>query len=243
MRAAHACTSGARCLRLSTEGTTWTALFSRLRISLGRAAGLLSTCPAMCQLLGLVQPHVYSAQTTDCLPRLQNEAMSHQQLLRSALAALANPATFSKGLFMTWRQQSEEDEGAGAPAPRQPPMQAAWRRHCPVVFVDATGWLNLAGSMSKAALAQVCCSLMCLSAHSRLRIPGDQCVNALPGGRECGVAYECRFLLQVCRAMRGTRADHFAQATSLPLELDPMALPTQSHAAEGSAVSSSQPDG
>ena len=104
-----------------------------------------------------MQPHVYSAQTNYYLSCLQNEAMSHQQLLRSVLAALANPATFSKGLFMAWQQQSEA--GAGAAAPRQPPMQAAWRRHCPVVFVDATGWLNPAGSMSKAALAQVCCFL------------------------------------------------------------------------------------
>lgn len=191
----------------------------------------------MCALLGLMQSHICSTQSTCYLACLQNEAMSHQQLLRSVLAALANPATFSKGLFMAWQQLSEEAEGAGAPAARQPPMQAAWRKHCPVVFVDATGWLNLAGSMSRAALAQVRCSL----GHT----PGLQ----IPGGMVSTPCLKVGVLMHMgvascfrcARATRDTHAEHFAQATSLSLELVPLALPTQCHAPEGSAMSCIQP--
>ena len=226
--AAHACTFGAMCLRLSAVGRPWTTLVMGIC--------LLPTSPDMCALLGLLQSHIYSAQTTCRLSCLQNEAMSHQQLLRSVLAALANPATFTRGLFMAWQQQSEEGAGAGTPAPRQPPMQAAWRRHCPVVFVDATGWLNLAGSMSKAALAQVCC----FRGHPLFAEPRWHRVNSLPEGRGAH-ACDCHILLQVCQAIRDMHAEHFAQATSLSSQLVPMALPTKCHAPEGSAMSSSQP--
>ena len=159
-------------------------------LRLWKGAGPLPTSPDMCALLGWMQSHNHTAQTIRHLSCLQNEAMSHQQLLRSVLAALANPATFTRGLFMAWQPRSEGAAGAGTPAPRPPPTQAAWRRHCPVIFVDATGWLNLAGSMSKAALAQVCCFL----GHPLFAEPRWHRVNSLPEGRGAP-AYDCHILL------------------------------------------------
>lgn len=172
----------------------------------------------MCALLGWMQSHICSTQSICYLACLQNEAMSHQQLLRSVLAALANPATFSKGLFMAWQQQSEEAEGTGAPAARQPPMQAAWRKHCPVVFVDATGWLNLAGSMSRAALAQVRCSLR----HT----PGLQ----IPGGMvstpclKVGVLMHMGVLLQVRPSHQGHACRTLCSGHQLVIGAGPLSI-------------------
>ncbi len=70
-------------------------------------------------------------------------------LFRTTLVALSNPKTFSSGLFM---QRAAAGSGGGTASP---PDAKAWRRAFPVVFVDGSGWLNLAAHMSKAALTQV----------------------------------------------------------------------------------------
>ncbi|GAB4820593.1 hypothetical protein N2152v2_007639 [Parachlorella kessleri] len=75
-----------------------------------------------------------------------NPGMSAMHLFRTALVALSNLKTFAGGLFM----QRSADGGIAPP----PPDPKAWRRAFPVVFVDASGWLNLAAHVSKAALTQ-----------------------------------------------------------------------------------------
>lgn len=80
--------------------------------------------------------------------------MSHVQLLRVMLHALADPRTFAKGLFMQW------PEGQANAAFAQPPSQQAMLKAFEVVFVDSTGWCNLAAHVSKNALQQVRLNLM-----------------------------------------------------------------------------------
>lgn len=72
--------------------------------------------------------------------------MSALQAARGVLAALAAPETFARGVFMA--------RGADRGLP-PPPPRSAFRRAYEVVFVDATGWLNMAAHMSRSALAQV----------------------------------------------------------------------------------------
>ncbi len=74
--------------------------------------------------------------------------MSHVQLLRAILHGLADPRSFSQGLFMQW---------AEAPGPRAAtaPSQESMRKAFEVVFVDRSGWCNLAAHVSKSALKQV----------------------------------------------------------------------------------------
>lgn len=71
-------------------------------------------------------------------------------LFRSVLVALSSPKTFSGGLFM----QRRSPGGTGSASDASPPDAKAWRRAFEVVFVDPSGWLNLAAGVSKAALAQ-----------------------------------------------------------------------------------------
>ena len=78
---------------------------------------------------------------------VQNHAMSHVQLMRAILTALADPRTFSQGLFMLW-DESQGSQKATAPS------QQAMRRAFEVVFVDSSGWCNLAAHASKSALKQ-----------------------------------------------------------------------------------------
>lgn len=75
--------------------------------------------------------------------------MPAMHLFRSVLVTLANPKTFSRGLLMQWRHPSGTPAGDAAP-----PDSKAWRKAFEVAFVDSSGWLNLAASVSKAALAQ-----------------------------------------------------------------------------------------
>ena len=77
--------------------------------------------------------------------------MSRVQLLRAIFHALADPRTFSQGIFMQW---SELQGNQKATAPSQQAMQKAFE----VVFVDSSGWCNLAAHVSKSALKQVSCS-------------------------------------------------------------------------------------
>ena len=72
--------------------------------------------------------------------------MSALQAARGVLAALAAPETFARGVFMA------RVADCGLPPP---PPRSAFRRAYEVVFVDATGWLNLAAHVSRSALAQV----------------------------------------------------------------------------------------
>ena len=85
--------------------------------------------------------------------------MGPMHLFRTVLVALSSTKTFGSGLFMRpWQQQQQGDGSAGssgtAAAAAAPPDGAAWRRRHEVVFVDSSGWLNLAAGVSKAALAQ-----------------------------------------------------------------------------------------
>lgn len=72
--------------------------------------------------------------------------MSALQAARAVLAALAAPGTFARGVFMA--------PCASSGLPPAPP-RSAFRRAFEVVFVDASGWLNLAARVSRSALAQV----------------------------------------------------------------------------------------
>ena len=87
-----------------------------------------------------------------CIPeyivRLQNHAMSHVQLLRAILHGLADPRSFSQGLFMQWGESQGSRAGTA-------PSQQAMRKSFEVVFVDGSGWCNLAARVSKSALKQV----------------------------------------------------------------------------------------
>lgn len=113
---------------------------------------LLQHCN-MCCMWPALQPRLWtrSPPHTPLLPPslLQNPGMSAMNLVRTVLVALAEPKTFAAGLFMP--------RGAGAAGDSSPPDAKAWRRHFEVVFVDASGWLNLAAHVSKAALVQVSC--------------------------------------------------------------------------------------
>lgn len=80
---------------------------------------------------------------------MQSHAMSHVQLLRAMLQALADPRTFAKGLFMQW------PEGHTTGPFANPPTQQAMLKAFEVVFVDSSGWCNLAAHVSKSALQQV----------------------------------------------------------------------------------------
>ena len=89
-------------------------------------------------------------QTCDSLKvhvLLQNHAMSHAQLLRAIFHALADPKTFTQGLFMQW------EEGQGSKVATAPPQQAM-RKAFEVAFVDSSGWCNMAAHMSKSSLKQ-----------------------------------------------------------------------------------------
>lgn len=72
--------------------------------------------------------------------------MAAPQLMRSVLAKLAQLHTFEKGVFM-----------AREPARELPPLPAAsaFRQHFDIVFVDASGWLNLMADVTRSALQQV----------------------------------------------------------------------------------------
>jgi hypothetical protein len=74
--------------------------------------------------------------------------MPAMHLLRTALLALSAPKTFTPGLIMQWRQPG----GGGGPAV-PPPDVKAWRKAFEVVFVDGSGWLNLAAGVSRSAVA------------------------------------------------------------------------------------------
>lgn len=76
--------------------------------------------------------------------------MSHVQLLRAIFHALADPGTFSQGIFMQWG-----DAGQGSPKQPAAPSQQAMRKAFDVVFVDSSGWCNLAARVTKSALKQV----------------------------------------------------------------------------------------
>ena len=75
--------------------------------------------------------------------------MSHVQLLRAIFQVLADPGTFSQGIFMQWG-----DAGQGSPKAAAPSQQAM-RKAFDVVFVDSSGWCNLAAHVTKSALKQV----------------------------------------------------------------------------------------
>jgi hypothetical protein len=93
--------------------------------------------------------------------------MTTLQCMRATLAALADVATFGKGLAM-----SREPGAEGAPPP--PPL-AQFRQRFDVVFLDAGGWVNLAARLSKSGLAQVRPSPNALTLSMRVRRE-DACV-------------------------------------------------------------------
>ncbi|PRW05744.1 nucleolar 6, partial [Chlorella sorokiniana] len=83
------------------------------------------------------------------------DTMPAMHMLRLVLMMLANPKTFSRGLFMLRRSLGKAAGGAASGVGAAlPPTPRTWRKSFEVVFVDSTGWLNLAASLSKAALAQ-----------------------------------------------------------------------------------------
>lgn len=77
--------------------------------------------------------------------------MDAMHLFRTVLVTLASPTALTTGLFMQRRVLDGTRSVAAATAPL--PTSKAWRRAFEVVFVDPSGWLNLAAPLSKSALA------------------------------------------------------------------------------------------
>ena len=72
--------------------------------------------------------------------------MAAPQLMRCVLAKLAAPRTFEKGLFMS------RDADSDFPSP---PAASAFQQRFEVVFIDASGWLNIMGGVTASALQHV----------------------------------------------------------------------------------------
>ncbi len=88
--------------------------------------------------------------------------MSGYQVMKSTLAALAQPASLSKPVAWpaTSSQPDAEDKGPALPSPPQP---AAFKQ-ASVFLLDPSGWLNLTANTSASSLAQVCpCLCDCLA--------------------------------------------------------------------------------
>eukprot|EP00884_Botryococcus_braunii_P010162 jgi/Botrbrau1/19147/Bobra.0077s0059.1 len=83
-------------------------------------------------------------------------AMTSLQAFRAVLQALALPKTFSRGLRMAAEGPAEPGPPAGAATvPRaDPPDMKQFRQAFPVVFLDPSGFLNLAARLSKGSLLQ-----------------------------------------------------------------------------------------
>ncbi|EFJ46213.1 hypothetical protein VOLCADRAFT_105649 [Volvox carteri f. nagariensis] len=94
-------------------------------------------------------------------------SMSVLQLLRAALQLLADSSAWAKGLAMA---RQEGGEGALRDTP-QPPAMQAFKSHFQVVFVDFTGWLNLASHMTRGSLAHV--QMVARHTLDLLRAPAD----------------------------------------------------------------------
>jgi hypothetical protein len=84
------------------------------------------------------------AQKVSCL--LQPPAMAAPQLMRCVLSKLAAPRSFEKGIFMS------RDADSGLPPP---PAASAFQQRFEVVFVDASGWLNIMGGVTSSAMQHV----------------------------------------------------------------------------------------
>lgn len=91
--------------------------------------------------------------------------MSHVQLLRAIFHALADPKTLSQGIFMQWDNPQSSQKAIA-------PSQQAMRKAFEVVFVDSSGWCNLAAYVSKSALKQVSsCLKTLLSTLEVIKLP------------------------------------------------------------------------
>ena len=89
--------------------------------------------------------------------------MTPLQVFRTTLTALAEPASFAKGVYVG-RTASENavlgtQHGVHEKAAKQllaPPRGSDFRRYFGVVLVDPSGWLNITAGVAPSALAQVC---------------------------------------------------------------------------------------
>lgn len=79
----------------------------------------------------------------------QAPAMSSLQMLRLALESLTQPWGLSKGLALAHASPPI----LGMPV-NSPPLKT-FKRHCAVVLVGPSGWLNVASSVSSASMRQV----------------------------------------------------------------------------------------
>ncbi|MEW5301334.1 MAG: hypothetical protein WDW38_009543 [Sanguina aurantia] len=87
---------------------------------------------------------VYLAQCGRLAP-----AMSSLQMLRLALESLTQPWGLSKGLALAHASPPI----LGMP-PNSPPLKT-FKRHCAVVLIGPSGWLNIASSVSAASMRQI----------------------------------------------------------------------------------------
>ena len=71
--------------------------------------------------------------------------MDNTQGLKAALRALADRKTFASGIHMAVSDSSIPQ-----------PSKLLFQQHFKVVFVDSSGWMNLAGNVSESQLAEVC---------------------------------------------------------------------------------------
>jgi len=79
---------------------------------------------------------------------LQAPAMTPVQILRAVLKCLSDERTLKPSYFM------ERGPEGGSPLP-PPPLN--FRGSAEVIFVEPSGWVNIAAHASKAALIQVGC--------------------------------------------------------------------------------------
>ncbi|KAG2496823.1 hypothetical protein HYH03_005229 [Edaphochlamys debaryana] len=77
------------------------------------------------------------------------QSMSALQVFRSALGLLADAPAWAKGLALG----RQEAAGLGLPANATPPPLSAFKAHHQVVFVDFTGWANVAAHMTRGSLS------------------------------------------------------------------------------------------
>ena len=114
--------------------------------------------------------------------------MSPIQIFRAVLASFSDGKTFNPSYFMTRAEQpSESEDKPNALAP--PP--AGFQGSSEVVFVETTGWLNIACHLSRSSLIQVC--ILFLPIRTKCLIRQDICARH---GKPCqNMERHCQVLI------------------------------------------------
>jgi hypothetical protein len=103
-------------------------------------------------MTNLIEAHVAAVTAVQAMTKrtgVQVPAMTAVQAMRAVLHTLALPKTFSRALVMAASGPAEPTDGI------KPPELKAFCTAFDVVFMEPSGWLNLAARVSLGALAQV----------------------------------------------------------------------------------------